>query len=284
MADNAVQGALNGLAMGWIYILIAVGLSLIFGIMRIVQFAHGEIYMLGAYLSYYLTLSRAPLALAIAISMAGMGTAGYLLNRAFFRRLRTKAHLSIVFSLGLLLILQTSAVIVFGLSERSLPRLSDATMTIFGLRIATERVIAVLISAFVMAAALLFLKRTRFGMALVACAQNREAAILQGIDPDKVAGIAMAIGCALAAAGGTVAGSILKLSPFMGGEALSKGLVIVVLGGMGSLGGTVAAGLLIGLSDSLGQIYFGSSVASIVPLVLVIGLLIVKPNGLFGHA
>jgi len=284
MADDAVQGALNGLAMGWIYILIAVGLSLIFGIMRIVQFAHGEIYMLGAYLSYYLTMSRAPLVLAIVVSMVGMGAAGYLLSRFFFRRLRDQPHLSIVFSLGLLLILQTSAVIVFGLSERSLPRLSDTTITMFGLRIATERLIAVGISVVVMGAALLFLKRTRFGLALVACAQNREGAILQGIDPDKIAAIAMVMGCALAAAGGTVAGSILKLSPFMGGEALSKGLVIVVLGGMGSLGGTVAAGLLIGLSDSLGQIYFGASIASMVPLLLVIGLLLVKPNGLFGHA
>jgi branched-subunit amino acid ABC-type transport system permease component len=284
VAQNAVQGAINGLAMGWIYILIALGLSLIFGIMRIVQFAHGEIYMLGAYLAYYLTLSRLPLALAIVVSMVGMGAGGYLLNRLFFRRLGDKVHLSIVLSLGLLLILQTSAVIAFGLSERSLPRLADGSIAIGGLRIATERLIAVLISAAVMGAALLFLKRTRFGMAVVACAQNREGAILQGIDPDKIAGVAMIIGCALAAAGGTVAGSILKLSPFMGGEALSKGLVIVVLGGMGSLGGTIVGGLILGLSDSLGQIYFGSSFATIVPLVLVIAILVVKPQGLFGHA
>src|SRR6516162_7533808 len=111
--------------MGWIYILIALGLSLIFGIMRIIQFAHGEIYMLGAYLSYYLTLSRVPLLVAAVISMAAMGAVGWALDRVFFRRLRGKVHLSIVLSLGLLLILQTSAVIAFGLSERSLPRLSD---------------------------------------------------------------------------------------------------------------------------------------------------------------
>jgi branched-chain amino acid transport system permease protein len=284
VAQDAIQGALNGLAMGWIYVLIALGLSLIFGIMRIIQFAHGEIYMLGAYLAYYLTLSRVPLAVAAAVSMVAMGAVGYLLDRAFFRRLRGKVHLSIVLSLGLLLILQTSAVIVFGLAEKSLPRLSDGMVALGGLQIPTERVIAVVVSASVMGAAMLFLTRTRYGLALVACAQNREGAILQGIDPDKVASIAMVIGCALAAAGGTIAGSILKLSPFMGGEILSKGLVIVVLGGMGSLAGTVVGGLLIGLCDSLGQVYFGAAVASVVPLVLVMVLLITRPNGLFGHA
>jgi branched-chain amino acid transport system permease protein len=136
----------------------------------------------------------------------------------------------------------------------------------------------------VVGAALLFLTRTRYGLAVIACAQNREGAILQGIDPDRIAGVVMIIGCALAAAGGTIAGSVLKLSPFMGSDILSKGLVIVVLGGMGSLGGTVVGGLLVGLADSLGQLYFGSAVASVVPLLLVIVLLICKPNGLFGHA
>jgi len=284
MADDAVQGALNGLAMGWIYVLIALGLSLIFGIMRIIQFAHGEIYMLGAYLAYYLTLSRVPLLVAAVVSMAAMGAVGYVLDRVFFRRLRGKIHLSIVLSLGLLLILQTSAVISFGLQERSLPRLADGTIVLGRFQIATERVIAVLVSAAVMGAALLFLKRTKYGLAVTACAQSREGAILQGIDPDRMAGVVMMIGCALAAAGGTIAGSILKLSPFMGGEILSKGLVIVVLGGMGSLGGTVVGGLLVGLSDSLGQVYFGSAVASVFPLLLVIVLLVTKPSGLFGHA
>src|SRR5262245_34997086 len=136
MADDAVQGALNGLAMGWIYVLIALGLSLIFGIMRIIQFAHGEIYMLGAYLSYYLTLSRVPLPAAVVAGMAAMGAAGYLLDRVLFRRLRGKIHLSIVLSLGLLLILQTSAVIAFGLAERSLPRLSEGIMAIGRFQIA----------------------------------------------------------------------------------------------------------------------------------------------------
>jgi branched-chain amino acid transport system permease protein len=284
MADRAVQGALNGLAIGWIYVLLALGLSLIFGIMRIIQFAHGEIYMLGAYACYYLTLSRVPVVIAALVSVMAMGATGYLLERAFFRRLRGKIHLSIVLSLGLLLILQTSAVLVFGLADRSLPRLADGTIALGGFQIATERLLAMVIAASAVVAALLFLKRTKYGLAVIACAQNPEGAIVQGIDPNQIAGIVMVIGCALAAVGGTVAGSILRLSPFMGGEVLSKGLVIVVLGGMGSLGGTVVGGLLIGLCDSLGQLYFGSAVAAVVPLALVIVLLIVRPNGLFGHA
>jgi branched-chain amino acid transport system permease protein len=284
VAEELVQGMLNGVAMGWIYILIALGLSLIFGIMRTIQFAHGEIYMLGAYLSYYLVLSRVPLPAAVLISMATMAAAGYVLERAFFARLRSRADLSIVFSLGLLLILQTSAVMAFGLAERSLPRLSDGAVSIGGLRIATERIIAVAISLGAVGSTILFLKRTKYGQALIACAQNRDGAALQGIDPNKMARLVMVIGCSLAALGGTVAGSILKLSPFMGGEILSKGLVIIVFGGMGSLLGTVLSGLLFALMDSTVQIFFGSAVSSLVPLLLVIAVLLLRPQGLFGHA
>jgi len=284
LAEKLAQGVLNGLAMGWIYILIALGLTLIFGIMRTIQFAHGEIYMLGAYLSYYLVLSRIPLIAAVFISMTVLALLGYALERLFFARVRHRTDLSIVLSLGLLLILQTSAVMAFGLAERSMPRLSNSALAVGGVRVATERIIAMALSVSAVLSVFLFLKKTKCGLALVACAQTRDGAALQGIDPDKMARLVMIIGCALGALGGTVAASILKLSPFMGGEVLSKGLVIVVFGGMGSLTGTIVSGLLFALTDSVVQIYLGSAMSSVLPLVMVIGVLLVRPQGLFGHA
>jgi len=282
--EKLAQATLNGLMMGWIYVLMALGLALIFGILRIVQFAHGEIYMLGAYSSYALAMNGLPLLLALASSSVVLGGVGYLLERACFRRLRGDVHRSIIFSLGLLLSLQSAAVFAFGLSERSLPHLSNASLELWGVPIAAERVIAVGVALFLVGLVFWFLQRTRLGLAVVACAQNPEGAALQGINPNSVASWVMSIGCALAAIGGTIAGSILKLSPFMGDQTLSKGLVIIVLGGMGSLGGTIVAGLLIGLSDSLVSVYFGAAIASVLPLLLVIALLLSKPEGLFGHA
>lgn len=284
MTEALAQATLNGLMMGWIYVLIALGLSLIFGILRIIQFAHGEIYMLGAYVSYALVGAGLPLWLALLLACVCLGAVGYALERWCFRRLRGEVHRPIIFSLGLLLVLQSSAVNVFGLTERVLPRLSERSLAWAGVELPLDRVIAVGIAVTLVALVFAFLKGTRHGLAVMACAENPEGALLQGVDPNVAARIVMSLGCALAAIGGTVAGSILQLSPFMGAQTLSKGLVIIVLGGLGSLGGTVAAGLFLGLSDSLVNVYFGAAFAAIFPLLMVIGILLFRPEGLFGHA
>ena len=128
-----------------------------------------------------------------------------------------------------------------------------------------------------------FLKTTKYGQAMVASAQSPEGAILQGISPDRMASLCMAIGCALAAAGGTLAGALFALSPYMGLSPLIKGCTIIVLGGMGSLPGALVAGMILGLIDGLVPILFGHTWAAIGPLLVVILVLIIKPQGLFGH-
>ena len=209
---------------------------------------------------------------------------GHALQRGFFRRLRGKVHASIMFSLGLLLVLQSSTVLVFGLSERSLPRLGQTSFEFMGVSLAADRLIGVAVAMALVGLVFFALQCTRYGLAVLACAQNPEGAVLQGIDPERVASLVMMVGSGLAALGGTIAGSLLKLSPFMGADVLSKGLVIIVLGGLGSLGGTVLGGLLLGLSDSLVSIYLGAAMGSLVPVLMVIVLLLVKPEGLLGHA
>jgi branched-chain amino acid transport system permease protein len=129
----------------------------------------------------------------------------------------------------------------------------------------------------------LFLKSTRFGQAIIATAQHREGAVLQGINPNLMYAMVMAIGSALAAVGGGFAGSIFILDPYMGATALMKGITIVVLGGMGSLLGVILGGIILGLSDSVISVAFGPAAATIVPLVLVIVILLIRPQGLFGH-
>ena len=129
----------------------------------------------------------------------------------------------------------------------------------------------------------LFLKATKYGQAMVASAQNPDGAILQGIGPNKMASLSMGIGCALAAAGGVLAGSMFQMGPYMGLLSLVKGLLIIVLGGLGSLPGAIIAGMSLGIIDGLFPILFGHAWASLSPLFFVIVVLVFKPQGLFGH-
>ena len=278
------QGVINGLALGWIYVLMALGLTLIFGIMHIMQFAHGEIYMLGAYVVYYLTASfRLPLVLAAILGMVCMAAAGLFLERVLFRQLKGDWLAAVVAALGLTLILQSGAVVVFGLYERSIPVLAHGPLNFMGTVVPKDRVVAVVVALILSLALYLFLKNTKYGLAMVASAQSPEGAILQGIGPDKMAALCMAIGCALASAGGTLAGSLFSLSPYMGLSPLVKGCTIIVLGGMGSLLGALIAGMILGLIDGLVPILFGHAWAAIGPLIVVILVLVIKPQGLFGH-
>lgn len=278
------QGLANGLALGWIYVLMALGLTLIFGIMHIMQFAHGEVYMLGAYVVYYLTASFGlPLLPATALSMVSMGLLGVFLEKTTFRPLKGDWVGAVVAATGLTLIMQSGAIAVFGVYERTIPGLAEGSLTLLGSVVPKDRLMAVVIAILLSALLYAFLKMTRYGRAMVASAQSPEGAILQGIDPDRMAGLAMAVGCALAAAGGALAGSLFELSPFMGGLPLVKGLTIIVLGGMGSMPGAFVGGMLLGLVDGVVPILLGQAWASMGPLFLVVLILIIKPTGFFGH-
>ena len=279
-----VQAIANGLAIGWLYVLMALGLTLILGIMGILQLAHGEVYMIGAYVVYYLSVSwGVNLYAAMFLSMAVMAVFGILIERFLFRPVQGQLLPAIAISVGLMLILTSGAVAVFGLYERSIPRLAQGSFDILGSALPKDRVIAVVFAGALLLLLFLFLKRSKYGQAMVASAQSREGALLRGIAPNQMSAMAMAIGCALAAAGGTLAGSILMLTPFMGTLPLLKGMVIIVLGGMGSLLGAAIGGIILGLIDGIVPVVFGSAAASLAPLIMVIFFLLVRPQGLFGH-
>ncbi len=277
------QAVVNGLAMGWIYVLMALGLTLIFGIMHIMQFAHGEIYMLGAYVVYYLTVSfKVPLFPAIGASMLTMAVAGLVVERLLFRRL-TDFLPAVIGATGLQLILQSGAMVMFGVYQRNIPVLAQGSLNIMGSTVPMDRVVAVLVAMFLSLVLYTFLKITKHGHAMVGSAQDPEGAILQGIDPHKMAALSMAVGCALAAAGGVLAGSLFDLNPFMGLMPLMKGMTIIVLGGMGSLPGAFIGGMILGLVDGVVPILWGPGLASIMPLFFVIAVLLIKPQGFFGR-
>lgn len=279
-----VQGLISGFALSWIYILMALGLALILSIMNIMQFAHGEVYMMGGYVAFYFAVMFGlnPL-LAMLISMIIMGAFGLLLERVFFRRLLGKPLQSMSVAIGLLLILQTIAVAGFGVADQHIPNVWSGSFGILGWSIPKDRAIAVLIAIALTALLYLLLKKSKYGQAIVATAQHREGSLLRGINPNQMSAMVMAIGSALAAAGGALAAGIFVLNPFIGGVALIKGILIIILGGIGSITGVVVGGMILGFADGLLPVAFGSAAGVIIPLLLIIVILIIKPQGLFGH-
>jgi branched-chain amino acid transport system permease protein len=284
-AHALVQGLINGIVLSWIYILMALGLTLILSIMNIMQFAHGEVYMLGAYVVYFFTMMvKFNPFIAVLLSMIIVAALGLLLERFFFRPLLGKFLPPMAVAIGLMIILQTGVVLGFGTNDKTIPVLWQGVFNILDLWVVSRgRIAAVAVSILATLAIYIFLKRSKYGQAIVASAQHREGAMLQGISPNQMSAMVMAIGSALAALGGALAGGVLILSPFMGTTALIKGILIIVIGGMGSLGGVIVGGFILGLADSLVPLAFGNAAGVIAPLVVVILILIIRPQGLFGH-
>ena len=282
--QDIIQCIMNGFCMGGTYILVGLGLTLILSIMSILQFAHGEIYMLGAFTVYFLCVMHGVnLYLAVFISMLSTAVIGLILERVLLRPLKGLFLSYVCATTGLSLMLQTGVVLAFSKSTKQLPSLWSGAFNVFGIMLSRERFVAIVIALILTLALYLFLKQTKYGLAMTASAQNREGALMQGINPNVMSAMVVAIGSGLAAVGGALGGSIFNLDPYMGGLAFMKGITLIVIGGLGSLPGAVVGGLILGISESLFSLFFGSQMGVVIPLLLVIAFLIFKQKGLFGH-
>lgn len=278
------QNLLNGLMSGWIYILVALGLTLVLSIVGIVQLAHGEMYMVGSYIVYYFCV-RAGLNffLALPISVLLVGLLGIVLERYFLRPFRGNVEGAIISTIALILILQNGVVAIFGESYKDIPSPVQGVLTVLGVRLSWERLITILVSIVLVSALLIFINKTKIGQAMVAVSEDRDAAALQGINVNRVSSVAMFMGCGLAAAAGALVGAIFDLTPFMGGFALMKGIAVIILGGLGSIAGAIIGGLILGLVDGLVTPLLSVQMAGIIGLVVIILILIFRPQGLLGH-
>lgn len=282
--ETVWQGIFNGLVMGWIYILVALGLTIVFSIMRIVQFAHGEIYMLGAYCTYWFSVVFGlNVFVALFFSAIVMSLVGIILEKFLFRRFRGQIDGSIIVAIGLILLLQTIAAIGFGTQDKWIPTTIPGSLNIWNIKIPWERALSVITSIILVFILFLFIRGTRMGQAMIATSQDIEAATLQGIDVNRVSMMSMAIGCALAAIAGGLMGAIFGVQPVMGSYAMEKGIAVIILGGLGSIWGAVIGGLLLGLIDGLVPLGSNTTVASIIGFTIIILILIIKPQGFLGH-
>jgi len=240
--------------------------------------------MVGAFTVYFLTVDAGlSIYIAVPIAMVTTSILGLFIERIFLRPVKGDFLGYVLVTSGLGLIMEVLVVGVFGLGVKQVPSLCSGSIEISGMFFARDRLIALLISAVLVSVLQMFLKKSKFGLALMASAQNPEGAILQGINPNVMSALVVAIGSGIAAVGGALGGSIFNLDPYMGGAAFGKGIALIVIGGLGSVMGTVVGGLMLGLSDYLVALFFGSQVASAIPLCIVVIFLLFRPRGLFGH-
>lgn len=283
-ADALVQSILNGLVSGGIYILVAIGMTLVLSITRIIQLAHGEIYMLGAYCVYYLcAVFGIHFFLALIISMLLVGGLGIILERFFFRPVRGNEIRSLIVGVGLMLVFQNFVLVTAGGSAKPIESPFVGVLRVFGVTIPWERLAVVFLGLFLVSALLVFINRTRIGQAMVAISEDRDVAILQGINIDRISAIAMFLGCALAAVAGALVGSMLSVSPFMGNFALMKGIAVIILGGLGSIAGAIIGGFILGLIDGLIPAFLNTHIAGLIGFGIIILILLWRPEGILGH-
>lgn len=278
-----VQVFVNGLMLGLTYVLIASGFSLIYGIMRLLNFAHGEFYMLGAFATYLLCerLGVNYFA-AMVLSTIIIAVLGILVYRFFYRPFRDQHDPSLVIALGIAMLIGGLALLVFGEKDKSISPVFSGVIKVLGATLSMERIVVIIMAVILMAALTFYIKFSKSGQAMRAVAQDREAAALQGIGVDSTFTLCMAISSGLAGAAGALLAPLFFVNPFLGMHAVLKALVVVVIGGLGSIPGAIAGGLLLGFVESFGNTFLGD-VTEILGFVMVMLVLLFRPQGLFGH-
>ena len=281
--DLLWQTAINAMYAASYMSLIAVGLVMIFGVMGVINFAHGELYMVGAYCVVFLyAQEKFPFLLAVAAGLVFVGIVGLVMERTMFRPLRDNPLSGLIASIGFLLILQTLVVLGFGRRMGHVPPPTQEKLEIFGAVLTHQRLLVIVAAILLLFALWAFLKRTKFGWALRACAQDAEAAALQGISMNQTARIAMFIGAGLAGVAGALTAPLVSPSPYIGHSVIVTAFIIIIVGGIGSLEGAVIAAVLYAFVHTFVTTFFDGVIANIVGLALMLGVLVVRPTGLFG--
>ena len=281
--DLLWQTAINATYAASYMSLIAVGLVMIFGVMGVINFAHGELYMVGAYCVVFLyAQENFPFLVAVAAGLVFVGIVGLLMERVMFRPLRDKPLSGLIASIGFLLILQTLAVLGFGRRMGHVPPMTQDKFEIFGAVLTHQRSLVIVAAIVLLVALWTFLKRTKFGWALRACAQDAEAAALQGISMNQTARIAMFIGAGLAGVAGALTAPLVSPTPYIGHSIIVTAFIIIIVGGIGSLEGAVIAAVLYAFVHTFVTTLFDGVVANIVGLALMLAVLVARPTGLFG--
>ena len=277
------QVVVNGISLSAIYILVALGFTLLFGIMRVVNFAHGDFAMLGAFALYYLMKdAQLPWLVALPVGVVGVAAASMALEWLVFRWFYQRMFESMIGLLGLSMMLMFGGVLVWDVYERNMPAISDEVLSLGDVILPVDRLVVVVIAVAALAGFYLFIRHTRAGLAMRATAQDVEIAETQGVDTRRTYRTAFFVAILLAALAGALWGQIYAVSPFLGERPLMMAFIVVILGGMGSIPGAALGGLILGLTESFVGTFYGAAASAFLSFGVVIVLLIVRPWGILG--
>jgi branched-chain amino acid transport system permease protein len=287
------QLIINGLQIGAVYVVFSLGLTLIFGVMKIINFSHGEFFTLaGLAVATMVPPVQAALglpnwltyAICFVVMLGAMCALGFGLFGAVFARFVRDPVGALIMTLGLSMLMQSLFITFFGNAPRRVLALVPGTLLLAGGRISYDRAIVFALAILLTIALWYFLQHTRTGLALRAVAEDREAALLQGMNDRSVMRAGFVIGIMLSALAGGMIAPTTVLSPLIGADYLTKAFIIIIVGGTGSVSGAIIGGLVVGMIESLAGFYLNSTTALIALFVLVSAVLLVRPEGIMGHA
>jgi branched-chain amino acid transport system permease protein len=282
--EGFVTTGLIGISLGAQYALLALGFTLIFGILGVVNFAHGGFYVLGGYLAYAAVHHLGvPYPFAVVIAALLTAALGYLFELFLVERLVDDQLATLMLTLGLYLIMSTGVLVVFGPQSPEFTFPVSGTLRSGGFYIPVENLVVLTVCLTAIGAVYLLMYRTDFGRALRALADDRPVAAAQGLRPQLLFPLAFALATGLAGLTGALVTPILSLAPHLGDPVLATSFLIVILGGLGSIAGATAAAFIVGMVEAYSIVYLGGSKGALVLFVLVLVILVVRPSGLFGR-
>jgi branched-chain amino acid transport system permease protein len=285
--EEFLQHLLNGLVLGGTYALLGIGLTLIFGLMNVVNFAHGEFYTLGAYVTFAaLAIAGLNFVLAVMVAIAAGVVVGAVAERVLLRPLRQASIDTVMLvMIGLWIAMQNAELLGWGGVAKSIPHPFPTAPVVLGpVSVAPIRLFVLGTVLALIVGSHLLIHRTRLGTAMRATFQDRETAALMGVDIGGVHTFTFAFGSALAAAAGALLGPIFLVYPSMGDLASLKAFSVVILGGLGNFAGATLGGLILGIAEEMGAGYVSSGYRDAVGFVIIILVLLFRPSGLFARA
>jgi len=280
------QQLINGLSLGSIYALIALGYTMVYGIIRLINFAHGDVYMVGAYVGYFATIKGLGFIPALVIAMVTCALLGVVIERLAYKPIRNAARIAaLTTAIGVSLFLEYGGMMLVTSQVRTFPAiLGDQTFKIFGnLQLTSRQIIIFLVTISLMVLLQFIVHKTKTGKAMRAVSHDTEAAMLMGINVDNTISATFAIGSALAAAAGVLVGIYYnQIDPLMGIMPGLKAFVAAVLGGIGSIPGAMTGAMLLGVTETMVSGYGDSLYKDPAAFIILILVLLIKPSGLFG--
>ncbi len=280
MLEILIVGAVSSA----IYAMLAVGFTLIFGVARVLNLAHGSFYALGAYGAYFFTAHlKWPLLPAALAAIALVALFGVFVERVLVRPMRSSQLAVLMITLAVALVVEQAMFLTFGSEYRNVPAFVDAKFHIGGVDVAGARLLALGVGTLVIAALWLFIQHTRLGSAILAISQDPQAAQYMGIPSDRIFSVVMALSAALAALAGILAGPFLTVQPTMWLLPIVKAFAIVVVGGLGSIPGSILAALLLGYAETIVGYTISTAWTEIVSVAATLLMLVVRPAGIFGR-